>query len=180
MAVEHKLIFTGPVGAGKSTAIASLSDRPVVATDAMASDETRQRKSTTTVAMDYGVMRLDGGGQVHLYGTPGQERFDFMWDILSQGGMGLVLLVDNARPDPLADLSLYVKRFRKLIDERNLVVGVTRMDVSRQVSLASYHQQLDALGVKAPVFEVDARERADVAVLVEALLYPQQVRMING
>ena len=80
----YKLVFAGPVGAGKTTAVQSLSDIEVVSTESVATDETRRLKRTTTVAMDYGVMRLDNGDQVHLYGTPGQKRFDFMWDILKR------------------------------------------------------------------------------------------------
>ncbi len=72
---NYKIIFTGPVGAGKTTAISSLSDIPVLGTDEMASDMTVHRKQTTTVAMDYGLMKLDAGERIHLYGTPGQERF---------------------------------------------------------------------------------------------------------
>jgi signal recognition particle receptor subunit beta len=98
--MEHKIILTGPVGAGKTTAISALSDIPVVKTGARANDAVAMRKDQTTVAMDYGVLALDGGVQLHLYGTPGQERFSFMWDILTAGGVGLVLLLDNARTDP--------------------------------------------------------------------------------
>ena len=94
---ENKIIFTGPVGVGKTTAIAAISDEALVQTDASASDMTLDRKRNTTVAMDYGAISLDEDTKVHLYGTPGQERFNFMWEILSQGSMGLVLLLDNAR-----------------------------------------------------------------------------------
>ena len=94
---ENKIIFTGPVGVGKTTAISALSDEPPVQTDASASDMTLVRKGYTTVAMDYGVIHLDEETKVHLYGTPGQERFNFMWEILSQGSMGLVLLLDNTK-----------------------------------------------------------------------------------
>ena len=87
---DHKIIFTGPVGAGKTTAIASISDIEPIRTDEHASDMTQKRKSNTTVAMDYGMIRLGPKEKVHLYGTPGQERFDFMWDILTKGGIGLV------------------------------------------------------------------------------------------
>lgn len=69
---HYKIIFTGPVGSGKTTAISALSDTPVLNTDEIASDMTRNRKPTTTVAMDFGVMKLDGDDQVLLYGTPGQ------------------------------------------------------------------------------------------------------------
>jgi hypothetical protein len=168
--MEHKIIFTGPVGAGKTTAIASISDIPVVATEAKATDIVIQRKENTTVAMDYGILNLDGGAKVHLYGTPGQERFSFMWDILTVGGLGLVLLIDNAREDPLADLEFYLNAFKKFIDKNGVVIGVTRMDVKRRPGLYSFHTKLKELGVKAPVFEVDARDRDDIKLMMISLL----------
>ncbi|MEI2574272.1 ATP/GTP-binding protein, partial [Pseudomonas aeruginosa] len=78
---ENKIIFTGPVGVGKTTAIAAISDEALAQTDASASDMTLDRKRNTTVAMDYGAISLDEDTKVHLYGTPGQERFNFMWEI---------------------------------------------------------------------------------------------------
>jgi len=167
----YKLIFTGPVGAGKTTAIAALSDIPVLNTDALASDMTRTRKSTTTVAMDYGVIKLDGNDQIHLYGTPGQERFDFMWDILVEGGLGLILLIDNSRANPLGDLDFYVDAFRRFIDRTQVVVGVTRSDESRELGIDRYCAHLATRGLDFPVFEVDARERCDVVTLVRTLLF---------
>lgn len=168
--MEHKIIFTGPVGAGKTTAIGSISDIEVVKTEAGATDETALRKASTTVAMDYGVIHLDGGGKVHLYGTPGQERFSFMWDILTVGGIGLMLLIDNAREDPLADLEFYLKAFKKFIDKNAVVIGVTRMDLSPRPGLYTFHTKLAELGIKAPVFEVDARSRDDIKLMLQALL----------
>jgi signal recognition particle receptor subunit beta len=167
----NKIIFTGPVGAGKTTAIASLSDEPPIATDELATDMTRKKKGSTTVAMDYGVMHLAGGDKIHLYGTPGQERFDFMWDILSQGGIGLVLLLDNTRPDPFQDMRFFLDSFRDFINETRLVIGVTQMDLSLRPTLEDYHKHLAGTGLNPPVFEVDARVRRDVVLLVQALLY---------
>ncbi|WP_372985972.1 GTP-binding protein [Marinobacter sp.] len=168
--MEHKIIFTGPVGAGKTTAIGSISDIPVVSTESKASDEVAKQKATTTVAMDYGVMKLGEGLKVHLYGTPGQERFRFMWDILTIGGLGIVILIDNDREDPLADLDFYVRAFETFIKKNALVVGVTRMDTKPRPGLYSYHTRLSELGIQAPVFEVDARERTDVSIMLQALL----------
>jgi len=170
---QYKIIFTGPVGAGKTTAISSISDSPPVKTDAAASDMTKNRKSSTTVAMDYGVMNLDGGEKVHLYGTPGQERFDFMWDILTTGGIGLILLLDNTRADPFQDLRFFLDAFDKFIQSTAVAIGVTQMDLSSKPTIADYHQQLQTMGVsfKPPVFSVDAREHNDVSLLVQSLLF---------
>src|SRR5690606_18652090 len=120
--------------------------------------------------MDYGVMKLGEGLKVHLYGTPGQERFSFMWDIITIGGLGMVILVDNDGDDPLADLEFYVRAFDTFIKRNALVVGVTRMDTSPRPGLYSYHTRLKELGVQAPVFEVDARNRGDVSIMLQALL----------
>ncbi|MCX8049335.1 MAG: ATP/GTP-binding protein [Methylohalobius sp.] len=168
---QYKLLFTGPVGAGKTTAIATLSDEPPIKTDAAASDMTCKLKPETTVALDYGVMRLAGGEKLHLYGTPGQERFDFMWEILTAGGVGLILLVSNIRPNPLQDLQFFWHRFEPFIRSTAAVIGVTQMDLKAEPSLDTYHRFLDELGVRAPLFEVDARSRADVSLLVQALLF---------
>ena len=171
--MHHKILFSGPVGAGKTTAIAAISDRAPVSTEARAQDGTRLTKEKTTVAMDYGVMELEGGEKVHLYGTPGQPRFDFMWDILAEGGLGIVLLIDNSAADAMHRLGQFLSVFDEVIRRTRLVVGVTKMDISPAPApaLADYVARLDAAGLRAPVLEVDARQRKDIALLIEALLY---------
>jgi signal recognition particle receptor subunit beta len=168
---QYKIIFTGPVGAGKTTAIASISDLPPVRTDAAASDMTKSRKSATTVAMDYGIMKLEGGEKLHLYGTPGQERFDFMWDILKTGGIGLILLLDNTRADPFQDMRFFLDAFKDFIEATQVAIGVTQMDLSSTPTIDDYHVQLQGLGINPPVFAVDARIKSDVSTLTQALLY---------
>ncbi len=171
--MENKIIFAGPVGAGKTTAIGSVSDIAVVGTEAKATDEVAQRKDNTTVAMDYGILNLEGGKKVHLYGTPGQTRFGFMWEILSEGAMGVVILIDSARPDPLADLDEYVSAFRQAITKSGdaLVVGVTRTELNPQLDLLSrVHERLARMNLNVPVFEVDGRKREDVKQLLLAML----------
>ena len=166
----QKIIFTGPVGVGKTTAITAISDELPMQTEATASDDTSLLKENTTVAMDYGTLRLDDGGLIHLYGTPGQDRFDFMWDILSQSGIGLVLLLDNTRDDPLADMSHYLNAFKNFITDRELVVGVNRYNEKNRPGLYSYHTRLAEHGMHAPVFEIDSRNKDDIKVLLLALL----------
>jgi len=168
--MEHKIIFGGPVGAGKTTAIGAISDIPVVATEARPTDDTAMRKASTTVAMDYGILNLDGGAKVHLYGTPGQERFSFMWEILSMGGIGFVLLLDNTSKDPLADMEFYLDKFSNLIKNTAVVIGVNRMDEKPRPGLYTFHTKLSQLGLNVPVFEVDPRKREDVKVMLMALL----------
>lgn len=171
MSQYDKIIFTGPVGAGKTTAIGAISDIPPVTTDASASDMTLNRKGYTTVALDYGVLYLDEETKVHLYGTPGQERFDFMWDILTNGGIGLVLLLDNSRPNPLKDLQFFVDAFKDFLENAPLVVGVTKTDVKQSPTVDVYAEALEGMGKRPPIFEVDGRNREDVKNLVMSLLF---------
>jgi signal recognition particle receptor subunit beta len=168
---DNKIIFTGPVGAGKTTAIGAISDIPPVTTDAVASDMTLHRKGHTTVALDYGVLHLDEGTKVHLYGTPGQERFDFMWEILSTGGIGLILLLDNTRPNPVKDMQFFLNAFKDLLQHAPLVIGVTKADVKSAPTAQAYAEILAKVGMRPPIFEIDGRSREDVKTLVMALLF---------
>lgn len=168
---DYKLIFTGPSGAGKTTAIAAISDIPPVKTEEHSAGIAHIGKKGITVAMDYGLMKISAQDKIHLFGTPGQERFDFMWEILTEGGLGLVLLVDNSRPDPLADMVFFIQAFKEFIKRSKVAIGVTQMDVQPEPSLEQYQNKLREFGLNPPLFEVDARVRQDVALLVQALLY---------
>lgn len=167
----YKLVFAGPVGAGKTTAVQALSDIEVVSTESVASDETRRLKRTTTVAMDYGVMRLDNGDQVHLYGTPGQKRFDFMWEILAENALGLVLLLKGDADDPVSDLRTYVNEFRDFIDQTGLVVGVTHADAAGWQVRHQVAREMENLGLPSTVMEADPRSRPQMATLVGTLIH---------
>lgn len=169
---DYKIIFTGPTGAGKSTAIAALSDVPPVKTEAKSKETTGYvGKTGITVALDYGILKLSDRDKVHLFGTPGQERFDFMWDILTEGGLGLVLLINNTRPDPLQDMAFFLSAFRDFISNTKLAVGITRMDLQATPTLEDFHQKLREYHLNPPLFEIDARAKNDVALLLQALLY---------
>ena len=171
MSAQHKIVFTGVVGAGKTTAITHLSNIAPITTEQIATDETRDKKKYTTVAMDYGSIRLDNGEVLHLYGTPGQQRFNFVWDVLIEGCIGLIILLDHSNPDPLQDLRLFVRSFEKFIADNAAVVGVTHMTYAKGPKLDEYHQVLSEFGLNLAVFEVDTRNKNDVVILVQALLY---------
>lgn len=168
---QHKIIFTGPVGAGKTTAITAISDIEPISTEQVATDETRDKKELTTVAMDYGSMRLDNGEILHLYGTPGQERFNFMWDLLIEGSIGVIIMVDDTDPDPLDSLRSFVSAFKEFIDQNGVVVGISRMELAKGYKISDYQSVMAEFDLNAPVFEVDARQKDDVILLVQALLY---------
>lgn len=168
---SYKLIFAGPVGAGKTEAIRSLSDKEIVTTEESASDDVKDIKQTTTVAMDYGVMALETGEQVRLYGTPGQKRFDFMWEILSENALGLVLLLNASYPDPVADLHEYLDSFVPLIKSSALVVGLTHAEDMPWDLHDRLSEALIEMGIAPNVMVVDARSREQMQGLVRSLIY---------
>src|SRR6476659_6619658 len=107
-----KMVITGAVNAGKSQFIRAISEIEVVSTERRATDEeTRRLKKETTVAMDFGRISVADDIVLHLFGTPGQKRFDFMWEILSEGMIGLVILVDSTRPDTFRETTRIIEFF---------------------------------------------------------------------
>lgn len=178
---DHKLIFVGPVGAGKTTAIATLSDHDIISTDAKATDITGQRKATTTVALDYGSLQT-GSQKIKLYGAPGQIRFSFMWDVLANelaaDTAAVILMLDNTRNAPQRDLAFYVKEFKTLIEDSQLIVAITHTDEKPTPTLAHYHTWLEQLGVSASVLFADARDHEQLLQLLHKAL-PEVVAAPN-
>lgn len=109
-----KMVVSGAAGAGKSLFIRSLSEIPVVSTERKAVDETRLLKSETTVSIDFGRLALATDLALDLYGTPGQRRFDFMWEILAEGTLGLVVIVDSTRPETFRETLRIVEFFERI------------------------------------------------------------------
>jgi signal recognition particle receptor subunit beta len=167
---QIKLIVTGSLGSGKTTAIAAISEIPVINTDVPMSHQESTRKEKTTVAMDYGELTLHSGEKLCLFGTPGQQRFDYMWQILIQGGLGLIILIDNSGMDPIGDMARYLDSFHDFIQETAAVIGVTHTDESPRPDLQTYYHYLQERGLQLPVFPIDARSRESVIMLIQALL----------
>src|SRR5512142_139835 len=107
-----KMVVTGPFSAGKTSFIGSISEIAVVRTERKITDETRSVKQATTVAMDFGRISIDKDLVLYLFGTPGQRRFDFMWEILSEGMLGFVVMVDSVRPETFREARTVLDTFR--------------------------------------------------------------------
>lgn len=157
--LNQKIIFAGPPDAGVSSALAILSDTPI------------SKKILAAASADFGQVNLEDDVSIDLYGTSVKEFDSTSLDALTDGGIGLVLLIDNSSPQPFSDLRSLIKTFRSFIDQNTLVIGVTKTDTNPAPFIEDYHQELKPLGlVSTPVFEVDTGNRKDISLLVEALL----------
>jgi signal recognition particle receptor subunit beta len=107
------MVVTGPFSAGKTQFIRTISEIDVVSTERrLTSDAESSVKDDTTVAMDFGRITVDDDLVLYLFGTPGQRRFDFMWEILAEGMLGFVVLVDSARPETFREARSILETFR--------------------------------------------------------------------
>lgn len=171
---DYKVLFTGSVASGKTTAIRSLSDIETVDTDASVSDSVIRRKKKTTIAMDYGVLELSESAKLHLYGTPGQERFKFMWQLmmsdLVHDAEALILLVDNTRTDPFKDIRFYIEEFRDFIVRRRLIIAVTHSDEKADPDYDTYVEELRRMGMLTTVIFIDARDPSSVLKVIKELV----------
>ncbi|KPL82094.1 GTP-binding protein [Thermanaerothrix daxensis] len=107
-----KIVVTGPFNAGKTAFIRSISEIDVVSTERKITTAAERVKDQTTVAMDFGRITVDDDLVLYLFGTPGQKRFDFMWEILSEGMLGFVVMVDSTRPETFREARSILETFR--------------------------------------------------------------------
>ena len=124
-----KMVITGPFNAGKTEFISSVSEIDVVSTERKITDETSSVKQETTVAMDFGRITVDDDLVLYLFGTPGQKRFDFMWEILSEGMLGFVVLVDSVRPETFREARRILDIFRSYASTP-YVVAANKQDMA--------------------------------------------------
>ncbi|GAB2979945.1 GTP-binding protein [Frigoribacterium salinisoli] len=175
---EHVVLFGGPMGAGKTTAIETLSETAVVRTEAHNTDRAAADKATTTVALDYGEITVGDDEKIRLYGIPGQRRFDFMWQILEERAEGLVLLVPNDAADPIGDVLAFLDEFRDLCDRGGVVVAATRSDLSATPTVADYAAALaeHRPDLMVPVFTVDPRKDDQMRTVLMTLVATLEMR----
>ncbi len=165
-----KIVVAGGFGAGKTTLVSAVSEVESLHTEEVMTSESVgvddldgvEAKATTTVALDFGRITLDGSTVVYLFGTPGQRRFSFMWEELTEGALGAVVLADTRR---LADSFDAIDFF----ESRGVpfVVAVNCFDGQRTHRADDVRVALD-LEERVPLLLCDARDRESVKeVLVE-------------
>lgn len=163
-----KVVVTGPFDAGKTTFIETISEISVISTERDVTDRTRTARGRTTVAMDFGRITLAPELALYLFGTPGQERFDFMWEILAEGMLGFILMVDAARPASVDEAARVLKFFTE-IAHVPFVVAVNKVDGDPEQTLDGIRTRL-GVPEDVAVVRCDARDREDVKTSLLALL----------
>jgi len=167
-----KIVVTGAFNAGKTQFIETISEIDPVTTEAqLQTSAERKVKKHTTVALDFGLVQVNGV-PVRLFGTPGQTRFDFMWEAVSVGMDGYIVLVDSSQPHAVADTRPILRTFRKLGRRKvPYVVVITKTD---QLPSRSPEELVAELKLPRgiPVLACNARSKRDVmATLKEVLGY---------
>jgi len=164
-----KVVVTGPFNAGKTTFIKAVSEITVLSTERQVSASSREGGGETTVAMDFGRITVSDDVVLYLFGTPGQSRFSFMWETLSEGMLGFVLIVDAQSPQTLEDAREMIGFFRDMSDVP-FVIAANKVapDDIEQLQQVRSDLQLDP---KVPLLPVDARDRDSVKSVLLGLLY---------
>lgn len=169
-----KFVISGGFGVGKTTFIGSISEvKPLTTEAAMTTvsegiDDTSKvsSKTTTTVAMDFGRITIDEALIVYLFGTPGQDRFGFMWDDIVEGALGGVILVDTRRID---DCFVAIDYFEAR--EIPFVIGVNHFDGATEFLTEEVREAL-GLDASVPMAMCDARSKESVkGVLLELVKF---------
>ena len=166
------LVVAGPVGAGKSTYIRSVSEIEVVDTDRKATDEVAALKQNTTVSMDFGTLQFGEEMALHIYGTPGQTRFDFMWEILIERAHAYILLIAAHRPGEFHHARRIMNFMNRTAPQIPMIIGITHSDcegawTSENISLALGYQDI---AQQPPMVEVNAADGESVTLSLIALV----------
>jgi uncharacterized protein len=164
-----KMVVTGPFNSGKTQFIKSVSEIDVVSTERKITADVERVKNATTVAMDFGRITVDDSLVLYLFGTPGQRRFDFMWEILSEGMLGFIVMVDSTRPETFREARNILETFRAYAPTP-YVVAANKQDMAEAWELDDMRIAL-RLDKKVKLLPCIATDRKTVKTVLLELLY---------
>jgi uncharacterized protein len=174
-----KMVVTGPFSSGKTEFIRSVSEIDVVSTERkISSTHEKTVKEATTVAMDFGRITVDDDLVLYLFGTPGQRRFDFMWEILSEGMLGFVVMVDSTRPETFREARSILETFHAYAPTP-YVVAANKQDLKDAWDVDDMRHAL-RLDPKVKLLACTATDRMSVKAILLELLYSILNEMENG
>ncbi len=174
---NYKIVITGAYAAGKTQFIRSVSEVEVIDTEAIVTNlEEKMIKTHTTVGLDYGILTIDSEHKLFLFGTPGQERFDFMWEVLAEGCLGYIVLMDSCRPAHFVETAHLVQRFAS-ITSAPFVVAANKQDDPSSLP-PSYIRRRLGIPLSIPVVPCIASDPASVRDVLLTLL--ERVDMVSA
>ncbi|NPA42148.1 MAG: ATP/GTP-binding protein [Aquificae bacterium] len=165
-----KIVIAGPFAAGKTQFINTVSEIKTVQTERKTSGSEKNVKDYTTVAMDFGKIRIDDEHELYLFGTPGQSRFDFMWEILGEGALGIIVLVDSTDPKTFHEARRIINFFQSRFPVP-IVVGANKQDMPNAWSAEDVKAALDISEDEGiPVIALSAKNKDEVKKTLLTLL----------
>ena len=173
-----KMVITGPFSSGKTEFIRTISEIDVVSTERKITSQAEKIKENTTVAMDFGRITVDDDLVLYLFGTPGQKRFDFMWEILSEGMLGFVVLVDSTRPETFREARSILETFRAYAPTP-YIVAANKQDKADAWSVDDLKIAL-RLDPKIKILPCVAMNKENVKTVLLELLYVILAEMEAG
>ncbi len=166
-----KIVIAGPFAAGKTQFINTVSEIKTVTTERKTSAAVEKNvKDYTTVAMDFGKIRIDDEHELYLFGTPGQSRFDFMWEILGEGALGIIVLVDSTDPKTFHEARRIINFFQSRFPVP-IVVGANKQDLPNAWPPEDVKFALDITDEEGiPVIPLSAKNKEEVKKTLLTLL----------
>lgn len=176
----HKIVFLGSPGSGKTTAIKSISGGKSLSSEVSATDSVAKDKTATTVGIDYAKISLAGNKQVALFGTPGQVKFNYVWDIVGRNANAFVILLDMSRPDPLAYLKFYTNFLcNEIGNTSTLHCAFTHCDkFEGDIDCVITLIKIEFRKIK-DIFKIDAREKQDITAMITQVALQLDEHNIN-
>ncbi|MEQ9553610.1 MAG: ATP/GTP-binding protein [Coleofasciculus sp. G3-WIS-01] len=176
-----RLVVTGTVGAGKSTFVRTFSQTTVIDTERKATDSTSLMKKRTTVAFDFGTRTLGRNMELQIYGTPGQSRFDFMWDLLIRRAHAYILLVAANRSSSFND-AREILSFMNSRVQIPMIIGLTCMDLPGALGQEHIAFALGFMNDKnrPPMVALNPNEKTSVFEALMVLMAHQLLQSSKG